>query len=406
MLQGCQYTRSIFLSKWRIPKSPIPNRVGKYKIFIMKKNSIFGLVFCFCLLLFSCTNEENITNDSTDKISIRDGESEDSEQIFAVLDAANEKLSGLSNEEYREIADPLREELNEQGELTSLEVVPLEDLFFLYEGILNYDHMNLNVEEYTMTEEDVTSGNDQMETFEFTFEVEVQEGETGQILDLVNFNNLYSTLQATIADVKNSAIIPNIISTDLDLVSLAPNLATISYTIVTAKYPPVPQVYYPIPMGEVRGAINLGWCPSNNGNVDAADFFRGHANTYISTQSPTQAYQVIITMNTYSAWSKLKLFRSTNYYTYEVPLIWKDVVNSCVGDNSNSTNNNNIWNSWYNKTSSLINIPLNHLKNNVDARYVFITTTLDSYQKQWWHGPVYTPNQYWHEGNLQFGITI
>ncbi len=372
----------------------------------MKKNSILGLIICFGILLFSCTKENNLTDDTSDpKISTR--ESEDEEQVFAVLDAANEMLSGLSNEEYREIADPLREELNEQGELTSVEIVPLEDLFYLYEGILNYDHVNLNAEEYTMTEEDVAAGNDQMETFEFTFEVEIQETETGAVLNLTNFNNLYSTLKATIADVNNSAIIPNIISTNLGLVSLTPSLATVSFTILTGKYPPIPQVYYPIPMGEVRGAINSGWCPSNNGNVDAADFFRIHANTYVSSQTPTQSYLINTVMNTYSNWTKLKLFRSTNYYTYEVPFIWKDAVNSCVGDNSNSFNNNNIWTSWYSKTTSLINIPLNHLINNVDSRYVFISTNLDSYQKQSWHGPIYTPTtQYWHEGNLLFGVKI
>jgi len=372
----------------------------------MKKNSIFGLFLCLGILITACTKENTLTEEiDAPETALRE-DVENSDEILAVLDRVNDNLSALSNEEYREIADPLREELSENGELSDLETVALEDLFYLYEGILNYNHANLNAEEFTMTEDDVINGNDQMETFNYDFEVDVSGSNGSYAMSLNTFNSVYDEVLNSIEDALNSAQIPNIRTVDLDLTAISPSVASVSLSITTAKFPPVPQVFYPIPLGEVHGAINAGWCPSPAINVDAADFFRGHVNAYVSTVSPTQAYQIIMTMNTYSTWSKYKLFRNLSYSNYEVPYIWKDVVNSCIGDNSNSTNNNAIWSSWFGKTTTLINIPLNHLKNTVDSRFVFITTNLESYQKQGWHGPIYGSSQFWHEGNLQFGIKI
>ena len=377
----------------------------------MKKLSI---VFLIVTLLSSCNKEEimttpdSIQNELSENSSRTIEEVENKEQILEILSIASGKLSELSSEQYREIADPLREELTNNGQLSSIENVPLEDIFYLYEGIISYQYLNLNANQFTMTADQALNGDDQMETFEFIFELNITEGDNGFIVDVNSFNGLYSSIVGTLQNISNTAVIPNILVSDLDLYSIQPNLARVSLYIVTGRFPPIPpapQQFFPIPMGEVHGAQDLGWCPSNTGNIDASDFLRGHTNRYLSKQTPTQAYQSFMRIHTTSTWSKNKFFRSTNYYTYEVPFIWKDVINSCIGDNSNSQNNNAIWTSWYNKMNSLVNIPLNSAKS-VDSRFVFVSTDYFAFTKQWWSGTIYSPNQHYHNGEFVYGIKI
>ena len=110
----------------------------------MKKLSILCLLFSLGIMLFSCSKEglsNEVTNDSKDKSETyfnREGETESQEQILEILNLASQKLRELSNEAYKEIAAPLEEELSTEGQLSSIENVPLEDLFYLYEGIISY----------------------------------------------------------------------------------------------------------------------------------------------------------------------------------------------------------------------------------------------------------------------------
>ena len=254
-----------------------------------------------------------------------------------------------------------------------------------------------------MTEEDLETANDGTETSSLTFEVSVDVTENGYIINQGDFNDLYNSIKIALEGIESNAMIPNITVADLSLDALTPNNATISLFVMTTK-PILPAPPYPTPGGEVHAAQKQGWCVTNVGNVDVADFLRGHANTQLGQQLPVQKYVITNSVSTVNVWSKTKFFRTQypNYANYELPYIWNNYFNECIGDNTDPANNDTIWHQWYNKMHPLVNIPLNFLHNNEDPRYVF---TYTDYHSQL-NGSLYFPNSLFHEGIFNFQIKI
>jgi len=76
---------------------------------------------------------------------------------------------------------------------------------------------------------------------------------------------------------------------------------------------------------------------------------------------------------------------------------YSNTTNQCIGDDNDSNNNTNIWNSWYQKSDNLINLGLNAVKLNhpnaqfLDVNYVSVTVSS------------FTPTRLYHHGLFWYG---
>jgi len=386
----------------------------------MKKISNMLLILFISACYFSCESEEEIiVNEEAQHLKTEalskdfENSEEDMEQVMNILNMADQKLSELSSEAYKEIADPLREELNE-GELYSIEFVPIEDLFYLYEGIINYEHIDFYNEEYVMTEEDIVNGDQKLQSFDFEFQVAIEPNDTSFSITTSNFNTLYNTINQTINQTRASAKVANVLSSNLSLNQINSTVASVSLQVTTGlnvAYKPFGTRAVFIPPSTVYGAFDLGYCVINGPLVDASDFIGLYANDHISNpninSSRPRAYYLFKDLSPGPNFniSHLKFFGSTTtgntYVGYETPFIWKDIVNSCVGDATNSANNIAIWNALYADMDQIVDIPLQYLITNVDARYQFMYTRNGSSR-----GVTYFPSDFFHYYSLTYGIKI
>ena len=389
-------------------------------MYIMKKISNLFLILFMSACYFSCESEEEIIvngeiqNLTTETLN-KDAETseEGMEQVMSILNMADQKLSELSDEAYKEIADPLRQELSE-GELYSVEFVPIEDLFYLYEGIINYQHIDFYNEEYAMTEEDLVNGDQKLQSFDFEFQVEIEPNNTSFSITTSNFNALYNSINQTINQTRTSAKVTNVLSSNLSLNQINSTIASVSLQVTTGlnatHKPNGPRAVF-TPPSTVYGAFDLGYCVINGPLVDASDFIGLYANDHISNptiyNSRPRAYYLFKDLSPGPNFniSHLKFFGSTTvgrtYVGYETPFIWKDVVNSCVGDAVNSVNNTAIWAGLFADMDQIVDIPLQYLITNVDSRYKFMYTRSGS-----WRGSTYFPSDYFHYYSLTYGIKI
>lgn len=249
--------------------------------------------------------------------------------------------------------------LSGRAKASTMNDVALEDLFYIYEGLINAN--NANFEDNAHEAPSVTAN--------FTTNV-YKDSQNNYFIAAYDFITLYSDLQNEIIQQIDTINDETLLIADLQLISVINNEATLSLTL----FPGLVGPSWMTPSGSVHAAMRAGWCPSGQGNVDAADFLNSYINNTKafafnnSCPSGTQPFGIFVhNYNTYFPTGGMS--NPLQWATHVKPYYWKSNSNDCIGDNNNQAVNNDIWYSWYSKMDYLADYELPHAQSiNPDAQ--------------------------------------
>ena len=314
-----------------------------------------------------------------------------------VMSSSVEKYSSMTEEER---SSHVRRAYNNlqalsTGRLKTLSSdVPVEDIVYVYEGAINASYA------------DWLSETDQVFEQSATFNVPVYQNAEGEhYVDATDFADFQQNVLDEIESAVDTNLNETLVLTNIVLNSLSSSQANFTLQMYTGSLASGPSFY--TPSGEVKAALRAGFCPSGNGNVDAADFLEayGESQTY-HAQNPcpsgTQPYSVpVVVYDTYD-----QGFSGISWQNDLYPYYWKSNTNDCIGDNGNQTNNNNIWNGWYNNMDQLINAGSN--ANNHQPSHEFFYLYYHSHDDQALPpsphaGSQQGPERFFHGGRFAHG---
>ena len=371
---------------------------------MLKNITKITTIVAIALFAISC-EKENPNPISSSSTASSTSEANGKQIADNVLAQSYAKLATFTKEDWVDKATPLKAQLEVNGKLyndKSGTPVPLEDIFFLHEGVINSIYTS------------IANPGDEVEIYSTELEVEVyEEGET-YFIAISDYNSFYSALVNNLTSQVSTSNGEYLTMTDLELVAVSGNFATIRISAFVAT-PPVTPVFYPIPMGEVHGTDLAGWCVTTSTGFDAATFFNGHiapigAINTSGSNCPNSTTRFILPMGTYNTSNQFEVQAHNLNWNTELNKIWKDNTNSCIGNNNNQNNNNSVWTSWYNKSASAVNAPISFY-----SQYV----TLPTSHAVFMHGTIISVspstvppgqnstligNTYFHEGFFFYGI--
>ncbi|KAA3651890.1 MAG: hypothetical protein DWP98_02135 [Bacteroidetes bacterium] len=346
--------------------------------------------------MVSCEKEEtNFRNNANNRASVVL-----SSKVDKVNQRLKNKLLSMSEADYVAIAAPIKAQLEVNHRLNndkSLNAIPLEDIFFIHEGVINSIYTTpLDPE-------------DESEIFTTTHELEVSLDENNNyIIEINDYNEFFTNVSNTLSSEVSPQEGEYLSLTDLELISIENDVAVIQLKSIVSQ-PPVNQTFNLLPGGEVYGADLAGWCDTNLTGTDASVFINNTiqklgANTITGSTCPTNTGRYLFVMGTFNTMYSNDAVNHGLTYSYVLSKIWKDVTNSCVGDNSNSSNNNTIWQNWYNNASSLVNAPIAHYSTWGNAVFCYGQLSSDSYN----NSTIKLAGSYnfYHKAMLFYGIEI
>ena len=330
----------------------------------MKKISKVFLILLICTSFFSCDHEEEIVVNDNQNLQSEDftrNQEEDQEESQTVLNAAYATFFEMEDEDYIKLASTLEEDLMEDAMVSDGEDISLGAVFYVYEGAANSIYANQGGEETIMTEEQSENFDDGIKSGDYNFEVAIALNEEGQYtIDSDSFNEFHNTINNTINNFVDESEVQNLLILDFDLVAVSPTSAVISLSLVSGRQA-IPKPQFPIPLGEVYAYDALGWCANSQPNtIDAADFFRGYANSYKTkpSQCSNAGYLIYLgVFDTRNPKGNNTLNRCMENY------VWHNHIHpNCIGDDTNQANSNQIWHNWYSVMDVLVDNPLNYFK--------------------------------------------
>ena len=336
--------------------------------------------------LTACEKEEVASvnqNDSLHNLA----EFSENPDITKIKQNAIDSYHEMGNEGYIFRADKIRTELVNNGKLitydkSSSDPIPLEELFFLYEGVINSIYTTQGDPE------------DESETVYSVFDIPVSQDENGNsFIQVDNFNDFYSNLITSLGNEVSTSANEYLVLTDLQLTNLESEMATVTATLVIAMHPARPIVaFYPIGC-ELAMSVGNPW--------DAGSHTRGYVNSTSDLRDPD--YCDLVQNTSYNSYyfvngdvpTNLSSFTFNYLYglnpiTALKPYLWRSATNDCIGDNNDQINNELIWYSLYSNASSVYNTTLrNALINSSFNIYPanelkFLYTSLHTYGKDGW----------------------
>ncbi len=313
-----------------------------------------------CTMFFSCDKEEDeVTNVPQNSKNTTFSKSENTVQ--ALLKEAYSTFFEMEESYYVELTATLEDDLIENATLSSAENITLEQIFYVYEGAINSIYTNQGGEDTIMTEEQSENLDDGIKSDDFNFEVEVTLNEEAKYtINAESFNTFHATVNNTINSFIEESEVQNLLVSDFDLKSVSSTSAIISLSLVSGRRA-IPKPQYPIPFGAVYAFDALGMCANSIPNtVDAADFFRGYANSYKTkpSQCSNTGYSIFLgVFNTQSPKANNTLNQCMENYVWD-----NNSHPDCIGDDTNQVNNNQIWHNWYSVMDQLVDNPLNYFQ--------------------------------------------
>ncbi|GEM_PF-2622034 len=216
--------------------------------------------------------------------------------------------------------------------------VPLGDVFYVHEGLLNAN--NANFYDPITGEEEITS----------TFTVDVyQDSQNDYYIETADFIPFYNDLQAAIDLNIDEADGEVLIIAYLELISLSNAEAT----FVLHINPGVVQAPWYTPPGSLPAY-------SNASGGDAADLLRAYTNQvhgFFNKYPCPPGTQPYASSNlSYHTFSNNSPLLGNQYTSFVLPNIWRSNTNTNIGDDNDQTNNNQIWYSWYAKMDNLVSV--------------------------------------------------
>lgn len=263
--------------------------------------------------------------------------------------------------------------LSGKAKVSSMNDVALEDVFYIYEGLINAD--NANFEDNAVELPSITAN--------FTTNI-FRDELNNYFIEANDFIALYRDLQNEIVQQIDTIKDETLLIADLQLLSVSSDEASLSLTL----FPGLIEPNWMTPSGSVYAAMRSGWCPSGQGNVDASDFLDSYINNtkafaYTNNcPSGTQPFSVFVhTYNTYFPTGGMS--NPSQWSTHVKPFYWKSISNDCIGDYGNQVINNDIWNSWYSKMDYLADYELPYAQS--------VNPNAELLRVDWHsHGPVLT----------------
>lgn len=313
-----------------------------------------------CALFFSCDKEEDaVINVPQNLQNTTFSKSGDAVQVL--LKEAYNTFFEMEESYYIELTATLENDLIENAALSNTESIPLEHIFYVYEGAVNSMYANQGGEDTIMTGAQSENFDDGIKSDDFNFEVEITLNEEEKhSINAEVFNAFHATVNNTINNFIEESEVQNLLVSDFDLKFISSTSAVISLSLVSGRKA-IPKPQFPIPFGEIYAFDALGMCSNSIPNtVDAADFFRGYANSYKTkpSQCANAGYSIFLgVFNTQSPKANNTLNRCMENY------VWDNHAHpDCIGDDTNQVNNNQIWHSWYSVMDQLVDNPLNYFQ--------------------------------------------
>lgn len=355
----------------------------------MSVSALIGIFF-----FTACQKEEINENKSLAATStVNDGE------LIAqnYMKKSYAKYAEVSTEEFIRQADPIKQSLIQNKRIAydkSTEEMPLGDLFFIHEGVINSIHA-VPLNSFSI-----------VDVYETTVELPVFEEDGDYYIEIEDYNAFYGDIVNTIAVELTSEQALSI--ADFELNSVSAGMATIGVQFYIGQ--PIQLPSAPLPDGEVHGAELAGWCGLNNPGIDAAVFVDGYMNSshgWASYNCPTGQNPYFVSM----AWFDTFSNASAQDLPFDIHAVqgkfWTDDVNSCVGDNSSQMANNAIWNNLYNDAVDVNTILLPNVRSYMNNQNMeLIATDIHSHN----NGPVRdllnrpVTDQYYHGGRYVYGL--
>lgn len=297
----------------------------------MNKIKYITIAAIAALVMTSCEKEEVQTDFSN-------GISSNSVSIANEITARTyKKYANITDAEFFQVINPIKKQLIENKQLSldkSGEAIPLGDIFFFYEGAINSIHsQQLDPES-------------EVENFYSSFEVPIFIEENQYFVQVSDYNTFYSQILFNIQTEVNLSANQYLVVADLSLTNVTSSTATINVmlsvgTSVSTGFPVL------TPGGEVHGANLSGWCgTSNSQGVDATTFLnsylysQGTASTTICPAGQSRSLILISTWVTNNLGQNNLIFGS---YVNIGNFYWQSFTNSCIGNNSNTFDNEAQW---------------------------------------------------------------
>jgi len=323
------------------------------------------------------------------------------------------ELAKLSKTQFTEKAIMAKQFIDEyraaSNKTTQQTEVPLTEIFYLYEGIVNYD--NANVDEY-LTEPATI---EQLITCNTTYDAIAQ----AYTVSMAELNGLLLEIDLMLDyNVDDNTEIISLI--DLTLESLSNNEATIRVRLTKGTDPAGSTVnsgaVFFTPSSSVWAANLMGFCNGNTTGYDAGDFLRAYANAqapYLQLSCPAGTSKYIVITSAFDT-KKVTDFQYQasqfysvpiasgsqlwNYYTLQIlPKSWYATSNQCIG------HDNPDWYSRYSKLDFLIQAQLGYAVY-LNPAAEFIHTDYSS--KTGIFAPLPLNTNYYHSGVFNFGVVF
>lgn len=308
-----------------------------------------------------------------------------------IIKKAYADLRDLSDMEFKEKAFEIKEKMamHKAGKiLKSEEEVPITEIFYLYEGVLNHEYGNIY--------EDIENLQSSSSTFEIDIHPDSLENYFVWASDI---GDLYIELANEIeieVDTNNQEVM---LMADLELqeVNISESKATIKMTV----YAGLANVWF-TPSDPVYGAELAGWCNTGQGNIDGAVFLQAYANAHaphkLNNPCTGGTQPFTIGVGVYQTYTSMydPQKQTPNYWVNNVlPNLWHNNINTCMGYN------NNEWYTWYSKMQNLMNLELSYVQTLVPGTQFIGTTFVSKNDGNWDEG-----SQYYHYGLFVYGNII
>jgi|GEM_PF-6404466 len=370
---------------------------------MLKNITKITTIAAIALFAISC-EKENPNPISSSSTASSTSEANGKQIADNVLAQSYAKLATFTKEDWVDKATPLKAQLEVNGKLyndKSGTPVPLEDIFFLHEGVINSI--------YTTT----ADPEHETELYSVELDVEVYEENGVYLISIADYNQFYAEVATALTAQVQPSNGDYLSMTDLALIAVNGNTAVVKVTAFVTT-PPVSPWFNPSPGGALHAVDLTGWCATNSGSTDASRLFHNHVQTYAAsanTGSACTGRMLVILGNFNSSFPGDAQQHGLNHPNV-LNNIWKGNSNACIGDDNNVQTNDAIWNSWFSKWTSVITAPLNHYQQyatqpNVSAVLVsgyvdgFSPMTLNPSGSTTLFGTNFT---HWHEAVLFYGI--
>jgi hypothetical protein len=259
-----------------------------------------------------------------------------------VMEQANEKYREVSiadmGKTMRETQETLQAINDGLAKTNTLGDVPLADVFYIHEGLLNAENANFY---------DDIAGDEQTTS---TFTVDVYDDGSGQYyIESADFVTFYNDLAAEIDLEIDEANGEALIIASLELTGLDLNGGGATFTL--SLNPGLVQPPWYTPIGSLPAY-------SQNGD-DAAALLRLYTQDvhgfFENNPCPTGKQPFAAASLHYHTFFAANPFPSL-YTTGIEPYFWRSNTADPIGDDNDQVNNNQIWYSWYAKMDQLVNV--------------------------------------------------